>query len=106
MLIKWFEEYKLRTDSSSSEPGELEKEIKNEKTVSVFYDRLTHLPNANQLTAKDREQIGGEVTVNLLRTNSMRPDGADDPTLGFNPKKDRIDKLLLSYVTGGAEIGI
>jgi hypothetical protein len=36
----------------------------------------------------------------------MRPDGVDDPTLGFNPKKDRIDKMLLSNVTGGQEIGV
>jgi hypothetical protein len=52
MLIKWFEEYRLKSDSSSSEPGELEKEIQREKTVSVFYDRLTHMPNSvmNRLT--------------------------------------------------------
>lgn len=54
MLIKWFEEYRLKSDSSSSEPGELEKEIQREKTVSVFYDRLTHLPNnvMNRLTVE------------------------------------------------------
>ncbi len=40
------------------------------------------------------------MTVNLLRTNSLRPGGDEDPTLGFNPKKDKIDKMLLFNVTG------
>jgi len=74
----------------------------------MFYDRLTQKPvptTRNNLTRNQElgelgEQLGGEVTVNLLRANSVRLDGDQDPNLGFDTRKDVIDKILLHNVTG------
>ena len=44
MLIKWFDEYKLDavTTSEEDEGGVKKKQERFEKTVKVFYDRMSH----------------------------------------------------------------
>ena len=94
MLIKWLDEYKINTDESNED-----KKPKVDKNAMVFYDRLSHHTKVPQ-DLHQSQQFKGEVTLKLLRANSIRPGGEVDSTFGFNPQTILIDKMLLDGVAG------